>query len=377
MTVRRLVSIAAALLVLLVVPAYASDGSSLMDRVEHGYADNDGVKIHYASVGEGPLVVMIHGFPDFWYSWRHQMEALADDFRVVAIDQRGYNKSGQPKEQSAYGMGNLVGDVVAVIRHLGADKATVVGHDWGGAVAWQVAINAPQVVENLVILNLPHPNGLAREMASNEEQQKNSDYARKFREGKASDPDIFFGMPMRPQTLAGWVRDADARKHYVAAFERSDFDGMLAYYKENYGGISSTGTQQIPKLEISGAPVPRPAGHGPALRWAQQHLGLDRRRLHAGDHARGVAFRAAGRGGTGQLHHEVVAARAQGGLSRAAANAAGNDAQVGHDSRALRALGFTPSRCPGSDHLAPATKARAWVPTSDIRSPRVTCMSTR
>ena len=227
-----------------------ADAAPLMERVEFGHADSNGVKIHYASLGEGPLVVMIHGFPDFWYSWRHQMEELSSDFRVVAIDQRGYNKSGQPKEQSAYGMRNLVGDVVAVIQHLGAEKATVVGHDWGGAVAWQVAINAPQVVENLIVLNLPHPNGFAREMANNAEQQKNSDYARKFREGKASDPDIFFGMPMRPQTLAGWVRDADARKHYVEAFERSDFDGMLAYYKENYGGISSNGAQQIPKLKM-------------------------------------------------------------------------------------------------------------------------------
>lgn len=234
-----------------VAPVAASDEPPLMDRVEFGYADNGGVKIHYASLGEGPLVVMIHGFPDFWYSWRHQMEALASDFQVVAIDQRGYNKSGQPEEQSAYAMRNLVGDVVAVIGHLGAEKATVVGHDWGGAVAWQVAINVPQVVENLIVLNLPHPNGFAREMANNEEQQENSGYARKFREGKASDPDIFFGMPMRPQTLAGWVRDADARKHYVEAFERSDFDGMLAYYKENYSGISGgSGTPQIPKLKM-------------------------------------------------------------------------------------------------------------------------------
>ena len=247
---KRLTWIVVLCVFVLLPPLAASDEQSLMDRVEFGYADSGGVKIHYASLGEGPLVVMIHGFPDFWYSWRHQMETLASDFRVVAIDQRGYNKSGQPKEQSAYGMRNLVGDVVAVIRHLGADKATVVGHDWGGAVAWQVAINAPQVVDKLIVLNLPHPNGFAREMANNEEQQKNSDYARRFREGKASDPDIFFGMPMRPQTLAGWVRDADARAHYVEAFERSDFDGMLAYYKENYGGISGVGAAEIPKLEM-------------------------------------------------------------------------------------------------------------------------------
>ncbi len=125
-------------------------GSDLMDRVEHGYADSNGVKIHYASIGEGPLVVMIHGFPDFWYSWRHQMEVLSSDFQVVAIDQRGYNKSDQPDGDENYDMRYLVGDVAAVIRHLGRDKATIVGHDWGGAVAWQFAFHVPQMTERLM-----------------------------------------------------------------------------------------------------------------------------------------------------------------------------------------------------------------------------------
>ena len=124
----------------------------------HGYAVSEGgVKIHYASLGNGPLVVMIHGFPDFWYSWRHQMAALSDTFQVVAIDQRGYNLSDKPKGVESYDMRLLVGDVAAVIRHLGRDKATIVGHDWGGVVAWQFAMNLPQMTENLVILNLPHP----------------------------------------------------------------------------------------------------------------------------------------------------------------------------------------------------------------------------
>lgn len=217
----------------------AAARADLLDEVEHGYADNDGVKIHYATVGEGPLVIMIHGFPDFWYSWRHQMEGLKDEFKVVAIDQRGYNLSGQPEEESSYAMANLVGDVAAVIRHFGADKANIVGHDWGGIVSWQFAFALPQMVENLVILNLPHPNGMARELANNQEQQENSGYARAFIAGKPSDPDIFFGLPMNPQTLSGWVTDPEARKEYVTAFERSNFDGMLAYYKQNYPRASA------------------------------------------------------------------------------------------------------------------------------------------
>ncbi|MEM6701269.1 MAG: alpha/beta hydrolase [Acidobacteriota bacterium] len=235
-------------LVLFVAPAVAVD-DDFMSRVSFGHADSNGVKIHYATMGEGPLVVMIHGFPDYWYSWRDQMETLASDFQVVAIDQRGYNKSDAPDGQSNYGMRYLVGDVAAVIKSLGRDKATVVGHDWGGAVAWQVALNLPDMVENLIILNLPHPNGIGRELANNPEQQKNSDYARKFQEGSASDPDIFFGMPMNAMTLSGWVTDADARKLYQEAFGRSDFDAMLAYYKENYGGIGGDAVE-LPKVKM-------------------------------------------------------------------------------------------------------------------------------
>ena len=244
---RKILGLAAVML-LVGIPLVAKD--DFLSRVEHGYATNGDVKIHYASLGEGPLVVMVHGFPDYWYTWRHQMEALADDFRVVAIDQRGYNKSGHPEGQANYNMKYLVGDVVAVIKSLGEERATVVGHDWGGAVAWQVALNVPQVVENLVILNLPHPNGLAREFANNAEQQANSGYARKFREGKPSDPDIFFGMPMRPETISGWVRDPEARKLYAEAFKRSDFDAMLAYYKENYGSDGPGTGKELPKLEM-------------------------------------------------------------------------------------------------------------------------------
>jgi epoxide hydrolase 4 len=230
--------------------------ADLWQEVEHGYADNNGVKIHYVTTGEGPLVVMIHGFPDFWYTWRHQMAGLKDSFKVVAIDQRGYNRSGQPEGVEAYAMANLVGDVAAVIKHLGRDKATIVGHDWGGAVAWQVAFNLPQMTERLIILNLPHPRGMGRELANNPEQQANSGYARKFQEGKPTDPDIMFGGPMNPDTLSGWVKDEQARLHYKEAFARSSFDGMLNFYKANY-----------PRPPQPGAapPEPPPQLHMPVL----------------------------------------------------------------------------------------------------------------
>lgn len=241
------------LISLLAVLSVSSTWADIWGEVEHHYADSDGVKIHYAAIGEGPLVVMIHGFPDFWYSWHHQMAGLKDQFRVVAVDQRGYNRSGQPEGVENYAMPLLVGDIAAVIRHAGAEKATIVGHDWGGAVAWQFAFALPQMTERLIVLNLPHPVGMARELANNPEQQANSDYARKFREGSPEDPDIMFGGPMNAQTLSGWVRDPAARPRYVEAFERSNFAGMLNFYKANYPTPPEPGSPPPPappKLKI-------------------------------------------------------------------------------------------------------------------------------
>jgi pimeloyl-ACP methyl ester carboxylesterase len=210
--------------VLLAACLHASDIES---KVTHGYADSNGVKIHYASLGQGPLVIMIHGFPDFWYTWRDQMEALSDKFQCVAIDQRGYNLSDKPKGVENYDVRLLVGDVIAVIHALGKEKAIIVGHDWGGMVAWQTALNVPQVTEKLIILNLPHPRGLSRELANNPAQQKNSQYARNFQQPDAASK-------LTAEGLAFWVKDPEARKKYVEAFKRSDFEAMLNYYKRNY-----------------------------------------------------------------------------------------------------------------------------------------------
>jgi epoxide hydrolase 4 len=236
-------------------PVAARQGD-VFDRVTHGHAVSDnGVKIHYATLGSGPLVVMIHGFPDFWYSWRHAMAALSGQYQVVAIDQRGYNLSDKPAGVENYDMRLLVGDVAAVIRHLERDKATIVGHDWGGVVAWQFAINLPQMVENLVVLNLPHPSGLLRELRTNPEQIANSEYARAFQQKTSKDPAVFFGMPMTAANLAGWVTDPVARQRYVEAFERSDFDAMLNYYKRNYPAASGASLPEPPAFPKVTVPV--------------------------------------------------------------------------------------------------------------------------
>lgn len=194
---------------------------------EEGFADSDGVKIHYVTAGSGPLVVMIHGFPDYWYTWRAQMPELAKHFQVVALDMRGYNKSDQPTGVDEYKMPKLVADIDAVVRHFKRDKAIIVGHDWGGVVAWSYAMAFPDKTERLVILNLPHPKGLARELANNPQQQKNSQYARNFQKEDAA-------KQVTPEMLTFWVKDTEARKKYVEAFKRSSMEGMLNYYKANY-----------------------------------------------------------------------------------------------------------------------------------------------
>jgi len=194
---------------------------------EDGFADSNGVKIHYVTAGEGPLLVLIHGFPDYWYTWREQIPALAKHFRVVAIDQRGYNKSDQPDGVHNYQMDQLVGDVAAVVKHFGEEQAVIVGHDWGGMVAWSCAMSMPDMVDRLVILNLPHPTGLTRELASNPKQQEASEYARNFqKEGAAAQ--------LTAEGLTFWINDEQDRAKYVEAFKRSSFEGMLNYYKANY-----------------------------------------------------------------------------------------------------------------------------------------------
>jgi pimeloyl-ACP methyl ester carboxylesterase len=201
-----------------------------MQNLEEGEVINDGVRLHYASQGKGPLVVCIHGFPDFWYSWRHQMEALGDSYRVVAYDQRGYNLSDRPQGQAQYNVRLLMSDLAAVIRHFGVEKAIVVGHDWGGLVAWFAAMFQPDLVDRLIVCNLPHPEALSRELTHNAAQRKMSGYARVFQKENAAakvTPDLLVGIVAAKETQ-------EVRERYHEAFVRSDIEAMLHYYKENF-----------------------------------------------------------------------------------------------------------------------------------------------
>jgi epoxide hydrolase 4 len=132
-----------------------------MTGVRDSYADLNNTRLHYVESGEGPLVVLLHGFPEFWFSWRFQVPALAAaGFRVVAPDMRGYNLSSRPRGVPAYDIDCLAGDIHDLIRERGAESAFLAGHDWGAAVAWATAMNHPEVVGRLAILNVPHPRRL-------------------------------------------------------------------------------------------------------------------------------------------------------------------------------------------------------------------------
>ena len=123
----------------------------------HDTIDTNGIKLHYVTQGEGALMLFLHGFPEFWYSWRHQIPEFAKDYKVVALDLRGYNDSDKPQAQSAYVMSKFVEDVKGVIEGLGYERCILVGHDWGGAIAWSFAYAYPELVSRLIVMNIPHP----------------------------------------------------------------------------------------------------------------------------------------------------------------------------------------------------------------------------
>ena len=216
-------------------------------KLEDHYATNKGVKIHYVAEGHGPLVVMVHGFPDYWATWKPLMATLAaDGYRAVAMDNRGYNLSDKPQGEAAYAMPNLVGDVAAVVSAEGQKDTILIGHDWGASIAWNTTFARPEIVNKLIIMAVPHPAGMAREMATNKAQQAGSNYARNFqKEGSEKN--------LTAEGLAGWVKDPKEKPGYVEAFKRSDFGAMMNYYRANYPkGVGETAAPppQTPPVNV-------------------------------------------------------------------------------------------------------------------------------
>jgi epoxide hydrolase 4 len=204
---------------------------------QHEFITTNGIKLHYVTQGEGPLMLMLHGFPEFWYSWRKQIPEFAKSFKVVALDLRGYNDSDKPVDQSAYVMDEFIKDIRGVIKGLGYEKCVLVGHDWGGAIAWNFAYSCPEMVERLIVLNIPHPAKFAEGLRS-PQQLLRSAYI------------LFFQLPILPELFiqsdnyqaietafkgmavdknAFTSSDIDAYKD--AAAKRGALTAMLNYYR--------------------------------------------------------------------------------------------------------------------------------------------------
>jgi epoxide hydrolase 4 len=140
----------------------------------HCYAEVNRIRLHYVTQGEGELVLLLHGFPEFWYSWRYQIPVLARHFKVVVPDLRGYNDSDKPT--SGYDLDTLSADIHGLIENLGYQRAHVVGHDWGGTIAWHLAHQFPQVLDRLAILNAAHPQRFLQDLVTNLDQLRRSWY---------------------------------------------------------------------------------------------------------------------------------------------------------------------------------------------------------
>ena len=205
--------------------------------VREGYAEIGDVRLHYVEAGDGPLVVLLHGFPEFWYGWRLQIEPLAAaGFRVVAPDMRGYNLSSRPKGVKAYDFGQLTADIRGLIQERGAETALLAGHDWGGSVAWATAMAYPEVVERLAILNAAHPRKLSQGLHHPGQLRKSWYF-------------FFFDLPDLPESIVHanhwhffrhFLRDAhpaytpEETERYIDAWSQPGAAaGMINYYRSS------------------------------------------------------------------------------------------------------------------------------------------------
>ncbi len=227
---------------------------------QHEYITTNGIRLHYVTQGEGPLMLMLHGFPEFWYSWRHLIPEFAKDYKVVALDLRGYNESDKPQQQSAYVMSEFVKDVEGVIKGLGYDRCVLVGHDWGGAIAWNFAYAHPEMLERLIVLNMPHPAKFADGLRT-PQQLLRSSYA------------FFFQLPLLPELLIQSsdygaiesafkgmavnktaITQADIEAYKDAASRRGALTAMLNYYRNAFPSMTlrDWSVLQVPTLMIWG-----------------------------------------------------------------------------------------------------------------------------
>lgn len=237
----------------------------------HHYADVNGVRLHYAANGQGPLLMFVHGFPEFWYAWQGQLAEFGRDHFVVAPDMRGYNLSSKPAGVEQYAVPLLVEDLVTLADHLGHRRFTLVAHDWGGAIAWATALLHPDRLERLVIVNAPHPAIFQRLLAEHPGQQKASQYMLFFRSAEAEATLAADNFALLRQMVLGegqpwgWATEADRTAYLEAWAQPGALTGGLNFYRaarvgppapgeapRNLAGDLSGWVVQVPTLVIWG-----------------------------------------------------------------------------------------------------------------------------
>ena len=213
--------------------------------ISFDYAKVNGMRLHYARGGHGQLILFAHGFPEFWFQWRRQLDEFERDYLVVAPDLRGYNLSDKPAGVSQYEISYIVDDLLALAAHIGQKKFFLVGHDWGGVVCWFLAARHPEAVRKLVILNAPHPAVFARELRNNPAQQQASQYILMFRSPGAEAAlsannfaalqDRVLGVGLRRGTLT----EAERQAYLEAWAQPGALTGGLNYYRALQPGATT------------------------------------------------------------------------------------------------------------------------------------------
>jgi epoxide hydrolase 4 len=239
---------------------------------KHDFVEANGIRFHYVTAGEGPLVLLLHGFPQFWYAWRHQIPALAERFKVVVPDLRGYGDTEKPPRVADYRTGILAADVAGLVNAFGCEKAHIVGHDWGGGVAWTTALEHAAVVDKLAVLNCPHPIAFAKALRSNPRQLGRSWYVFFFQLPVIPElvfrlsPErvierMFRRMAIRPDTFS----DEDLRQFKEALEKPRALTSAINYYRATFRNFSA-----IRELERSRKAIGSPT----LLIWAENDVAL-------------------------------------------------------------------------------------------------------
>lgn len=217
-----------------------------MSNLEHRFASVNGINLHYVKQGSGPeLVVLLHGWPEFWYSWRFQLPVLSEKYTVIVPDLRGFNLSDKPEGYEQYQTKYVIQDIKELIKEAGFEKTFIVGHDWGGAVAWHFATVFPEMTQKLAILNCPHPQLLMKNLLTNPKQLKKSWYMMGFQIPFL--PEIImqqFLPTLFEQNMRGWLfnpqnmTDSDLDLYVQAYREKGALTNSINYYRAGLrGGI--------------------------------------------------------------------------------------------------------------------------------------------